>query len=106
MLLKQSGENKNYPEICDAWKMGEPIPEWLSDSARVKEIKEDGTVVLSTSTTSSGGVMILGHQGPTDILVTLKSEESWIIHSKTHKLISLTDLQLRLLYDYPSEGNR
>ena len=38
MTYKQRGRNDKYPAKIEVWRIGEKVPEWLSDRAKVKFI--------------------------------------------------------------------
>ena len=44
--MKQRGRNEKYPNEIKIWKLGDPVPSWLSDLAKVKKIKQDGSIVI------------------------------------------------------------
>ena len=95
--IKQKGYNPDYPEIAEIWKYGDPIPEWLSDRANITGLDDNGNPVIETRKETSGEIEILKKK-KRDVLVKLKSENSVLLFSETHPIISLTPHQLELLY--------
>lgn len=95
--IKQKGYNPDYPKVAEVWKYGDPIPEWLSDRAEIKGLDKEGKPVLDVRKETTGEIEIL-ESGKRNILVKLKSEDSVLLYSETHPIISLTPHQLELLY--------
>lgn len=96
---KQTGYNPDFPMITEIWKYSEndPLPEWLVDRANIKGLDDDGKPILDIRKGVSGGIEIL-ESGGRDILVKLKTEDSYILFSKTHPILSITTHQFELLY--------
>ena len=98
MISIQRGENKNYPNQISTWRLGEKIPEWLSDQAKIKFIDGEGNLTLDWLETSTGGVEIQDSTG-LNVLVRLKTKDSILCFSTdTNKIFSLTPIQYNLLY--------
>ena len=96
--VKQKGNNPEFPDKAIVWKYGDKeIPEWLTDRANIKELNENGNPILDIRTRVSGEIEIL-ESGGRDILVKLKNENSFLLYSKTHPILSVTEHQLKLLY--------
>lgn len=95
--IKQVGYNPDYPMEADIWTLSQPVPEWISDRAKISEVNESGEPIVLTRKKSSGGLDIFDSSGR-EVLVSLDTEDSYILYSKTHPLISLTPHQLDLLY--------
>lgn len=96
-VIRQKGYNPDYPKVAELWRYGDPVPEWLSDRAEVKSLDQDGKPILETRLETTGEIEIL-ESGKRDVLVKLKSEDSYLLYSETHPIISLTPHQLELLY--------
>lgn len=94
----QRGLNPDYPKEAYVWTPNQPIPEWLLDRAKISGFEESGKPILYTRPKTSGGVEILDASGK-NVLVSLETEDSWILYSKTHPLMSVTPHQLELLYN-------
>ena len=103
MIAIQRGENKNYPYQITTWKIGEKIPEWLSDQAKVKFIDGEGNLTLDWLETSTGGLEIQDSSG-LNVLTRLKTKDSILCYSSgTNKIFSLTPVQFNLLYQSGEE---
>lgn len=99
MKFKQSGYNSKYPEIIETWRLGESIPDWLSDRAKVNFMDGDGNLTLDINETSSGGIEII-NSGGTGTLVLLKSKKDYVCRGEgDSRIFSLTRTQLDLLYN-------
>lgn len=98
MIYIQKGKNNKYPQtIEDTWKLGDLVPEWLSDIAKVGSIdSETNTVSLITRDTTTGGYEIIDSSGSYNILTTKTKED--IICKSGAKIFSLTPIQFNLLY--------
>lgn len=94
----QKGLNPDYPKEAYIWTPTQPIPEWLSDRAKVSGFKDTGEPILSTISKTSGGLDIIESSGR-NVLVSLKTKDSWVLYSSSHPLMSVTPHQLELLYD-------
>ena len=94
----QKGHNPDYPKEAYTWTPSQPVPEWILDRARISGFNEKGEPILITRKRSSGGIDILEANGR-DTLVSLRTEDSWILYSSSHPLMSVTPHQLDLLYD-------
>lgn len=98
--FKQKGENKKYPNEIIAWIVGDKIPEWLSDKAKVKFVDGEGNITLETNETTTGGLEIKDSTG-TSILVRLESKSDYVCIDKENKgsIFTLTKKQINLLYN-------
>lgn len=95
--LIQAGDNPKYPkEVKKYWKYSttEAPPEWLTDSAIIKEVKD--WPILDTEEKSDGKIIIKSVNG---ILVELPNRSSWIIYDEGLGFLSMTDRQKELLYE-------
>ena len=55
-VLKQRGRNNKYPDEIWTWRLGEIVPEWLSDIAKVSYLEgQDGNIQLEIVSSSTGG---------------------------------------------------
>lgn len=94
--MKQRGRNEKYPDEIKVWRFGDPVPLWLSDSARVKEVKEDGSVVLDLRMADEDkGFEIINPEN--QILVKTKSDSEVVCYGEG-RFFALTEKQLDLLY--------
>ena len=97
--VTQKGYNPDYPKEAYIWTPSNPIiPEWISDRAKVIGFSESGEPILYTRPKSSGGFEILDTTGGS-VLVSLRTEDSWVLYSTSHPLMSVTPHQLELLYE-------
>lgn len=97
-LAVQGGENEKYPKEVDIWTLQDPVPEWLSDAAKVKFVDGDGNLTLDFVETSNGGIDIIDSSG-NERLVNLVSKKSIVCHSTSSgSIFSLTPIQFNLLY--------
>lgn len=96
--VTQKGYNPDYPVEAYIWTPTQPIPEWMIDRAKISGFNESGEPILCTRLKSSGGIDILDSSGK-NVLVSLVTEDSWILYSSSHPLMSVTPHQLELLYD-------
>lgn len=98
--FKQSGHNDAFPEEIEIWKLGDPIPEWLSDRCKVSFLDGDGNITIETRETSSGGIDIINASG-IGTLVELKSRRDYVCKERGNnnsRIFSLSEIQLNLLY--------
>lgn len=95
--VTQRGWNPDYPKEALIWIPGNPIPEWLSDRAKISGI-QGNQVILATRPRTSGGYEILEPSGK-NALVILERDDSVVLFSETHPILSVTPHQLELLYD-------
>ena len=73
-LWKQRGYNCLWPYEIHTWEWGyQPIPEWLSDKAKIIFVDGEGNKTLATRELSGGGVEIIKAEG-VEALVRLKSK--------------------------------
>lgn len=96
--MKQRGENIEFPSEIETWKWGEPVPEWLSDIAKVAAIDDKTSQVqLEILPTNTGGFS-LKDSGGRDTLITVPSKKDFVCKGSDGKVFVLTPLQLKLLY--------
>lgn len=97
MIMIQRGYNPKYPENIDTWKIGDKVPEWLSDRASVKFIDGEGNITLNINQINTGGFEIKnsGNQG---ILIKTDTPDSLICFSQGYGIFKLRPKQLNLLY--------
>lgn len=98
-MYKQKGRNSKYPETIETWSIGQPVPEWLSDRAKVNGMYSEGQCTLEIRKTTSGGYELLDSGGQYTLVRvdTLNGVVCKDISSE--KIISLRPEQLRLLYE-------
>lgn len=92
----QTGKNDAWPKEIEIWKLGDPIPEWLSDQGKISFVDGEGNLTLETHETSSGGLEIVGSSG-TGALVVMRDKKDYVAYGEG-KIFSLSDIQLNLLY--------
>jgi hypothetical protein len=95
----QRGHNPDWPYLIpehNTWRLGEDIPEWLSDRAYITIISGDGIKNLGTRETSGGGIEII-NSGKIGTLVTLKKKD-WIVIYKDGVVKSLSPEAMKFLY--------
>jgi len=97
MSYKQRGRNTKYPETIEIWKIGEKVPEWLSDRAKVKFIDGNGDITLDRRDRGDGSFEIIGASG-IQTLVTV-SERSGVVCFGEGRVFSLRKRQLEILYE-------
>lgn len=117
MKYKQRGYNCLWPLEIETWRLGEKVPEWLSDIALVEFIDGEGNITLRMRNTSGGGYEIL--QAGVDKAVTLismKKKEDYVCipvksdrlkdfppefeqYSSPFFLRSISPQQLKLIYE-------
>ena len=98
---KQKGKNNKYPTTIQVWKLGDSVPEWLSNIAKVGAINENtGELSLFTRDTNTGGFELLD-SGGTISLVKTKSRKDYVCKPLESRgpVFSLTPLQLKMLYE-------
>lgn len=98
MKMIQRGMNDRYPEEIDTWKLGEKIPEWLSDKAQVIFIDGEGNLTLNMRDLNSGGKEIISADGK-NILVKMETPKSHVCYSPKKPIFSLRQEQIELLYE-------
>lgn len=85
MKYRQKGYNCLWPWEIETWRIGEKVPEWLSDIALVEFIDGEGNITLRTRSISNGGYEIL--QAGIDKAITLvrvnKKEDFVFIPSRS-----------------------
>ena len=90
------GRNPKYPPSIEYWKLGiRPVPEWLSDKAKVKGMEGD-SVILDLRYGTNGGYEIIGSDG-LGVLIKTGSREDLICFGED-KLFTLRPLQFEILY--------
>ena len=97
MTYKQRGRNDKYPAKIEVWRIGEKVPEWLSDRAKVKFIDGEGNVTLDRRDRGDGSYEIIGASG-VQTLVTV-SERSGVVCFGRGRVFSLREQQLEILYE-------
>ena len=98
LKLKQWGHNPNFPEIAETWKVGERVPEWLSDQAKVSGFDPTGGILLETHTDqSTGKIHIKDTYRPIDLIV-LDSKDHIVIYGKGYPLKALSPIQVDMIY--------
>ena len=98
MKMIQRGMNDRYPDEIETWKLGDKIPEWLSDKAQVIFIDGEGNLTLNIRDLNSGGKEIIGSDGKS-ILVKMETPKSLVCYSPRRTIFSLRQEQIDLLYE-------
>lgn len=94
----QKGENPKYPKFIETWKVGQDVPEWLSDIAKITGMTGDsGKVSIELRETNTGGYEIIDSSGKYT-LVKAKNRGDYICFVPGQKLFSLSELQVNLIY--------
>lgn len=98
-IYSQSGYNDKFPGSIKVWRVGDKIPEWLSDRAKIEFVDGDGNLTLSTLETSTGGIEIMDSSGK-NVLIKLnnKSDYLCISEDESGNIFSLSEKQINLLY--------
>lgn len=102
MKMTQRGMNDRYPDKIETWKLGDKIPEWLSDKAQIVFIDGEGNLTLNIRNLNSGGKEIIGSDGKS-ILVKLDTPKSQVCYSPKKPIFSLRPEQIDLLYESDEE---
>lgn len=97
MTYKQRGRNDKYPAEIEVWRIGEKVPEWLSDRARVKFIDGNGDVTLDRRDRSDGSYEIVGASGVGNLVVV--PERVGAVCFSDGRVFSLYERQLEILYE-------
>lgn len=94
--MKQRGRNEKYPDEIKVWRLGDPVPLWLSDVAMVKEVKDDGSVVIDLRMADEDkGFEIIG---PENRILVKTMENSEVVCYGEGRFFALSKKQLNLLY--------
>lgn len=97
MSYKQRGWNDKYPKKIEIWEIGDKIPEWLSDRARVKFIDGDGNVMIDRRDREDGSYEVISADGIKN-LVTVP-ERNGVICFDGKIIFGLKKTQLEILYE-------
>jgi hypothetical protein len=95
MDYKQIGYNDRYPVIVSVWSLGDKIPEWLSDNAKIKFIDGEGLKTLDIRY-KGDGYDIMNTDG-INILCSAKTKDSKVCFGGG-KFFSMTTEQFRYVY--------
>lgn len=95
-MKKLLGRNNKYPETIETWKLGEPVPSWISDVANIKGLSEKGEPILDIREGSGGEYEIIT-SGTNQVLVKARSKEDYICFGG-RRIFVLTEKQMDLLY--------
>ena len=77
MKYRQKGYNCLYPPKIETWRLGEKVPEWLSDRAAIEFIDGEGNITLKTRSLSGGGFEII-QAGGRETLCKVSKKEDYI----------------------------
>lgn len=100
---RQRGQNPKYPDKVKAWVFGDPVPEWLSDISFIKKIEDDGTLVLDTIRTSTGGIEIKSSDR-SGVVCSTKHLDDFICYSE-NSIFVLEKKQFNYIYEQFIESN-
>lgn len=95
----QKGRNDLYPKAVTTWRLGEQVPEWLSDQAKIVAWDNIlGSAQLDLRRTSTGGYEILDASGR-EVVVRTKGKDDFVCKDYNGtKVLSLTPMQFKHLY--------
>ncbi len=96
MSYKQRGQNEKYPVEVEIWRLGDKVPEWLSDRARIKFIDGEGNMTLDRRDHGSGGFEIISADG-IHPLVNI-SERDGVVCFGDGRIFGLRKRQFEILY--------
>ena len=97
MTYKQRGRNDKYPAKIEVWRIGEKVPEWLSDRAKVKFIDGEGNVTLDRRDRGDGSYEIVSAAGVQNLVIV--SERTGAVCFGDGRIFSLRERQLEILYE-------
>ena len=101
MRSYQKGRNSKYPAQIETWQLGELVPDWLSDVARIKGLDGSGNKILDLQKTNAGGYTLKA-AGENIILVSAKTMNDYVCYGKNESghyyMFTLTSSQFNLLY--------
>ena len=97
MRYRQRGRNSKYPDEVEVWKLGEKVPEWLSDRAKVRFIDGEGNVTLDRRDRGDGSYEIIEAAG-IQTLVTVTERTGFVCFGEG-RVFSLRERQLEILYE-------
>lgn len=96
-MWTQRGRNNLYPETIEIWKIGDKVPEWLSDRAKIEMVDlGNADKILKTTELSSGGYEIYEASGK-NVLVRVPKEGT--VCFGDNRVFSLSKMELDLLYE-------
>ena len=97
-MIEQKGYNSKFPKsLKDIWRIGDKVPEWLSDKAKVTFIDGNGNKTLERRDLTTGGYEIIASDG-IGVLVSCKSKEDYVCLSENGYIFSLGYKQMEILY--------
>ena len=97
-MIKQKGYNSKFPRtLIETWRVGEEVPEWLSDKARVTFIDGNGKKTIERRDLTTGGYEIIAADG-IGTLVSCKSREDYVCLSEDGYIFSLGLRKMEILY--------
>jgi hypothetical protein len=85
----------------ETWKYSDPVPEWLSDRAKINAIDSNtGNPLIDITETNTGGYEVKDSTGR-DILFRTKNRNDLVCFcSKTNRIFVLTSIQAHLIYGF------
>ena len=96
-MMLQRGRNNKYPKKIETWKIGDDVPEWLSDRAKVELVDlGSGKKTIKTNEFTNGGIEVVAADGRNSLVKTTSKTD--LICFGDGKIFSLTEKQLNLLY--------
>lgn len=87
----QKGYNCEWPYKIETWSIGDPVPEWLSDVARIDFIDGEGNMTLKTRKTSKDGIEIIQASGSGSLVRLEHKDDLVYISLPTPKSITFPE---------------
>lgn len=96
----QRGQNDKFPALITTWSLGEDVPEWLSDIAKISSIDNlTSKISLEIRKTNTGGYELLDSSGQ-KTLIRFSCETDVLCKSLDPRgqMFIMSPLQLNLVY--------
>jgi len=102
-MIEQKGYNSKFPKFLkDIWRIGDKVPEWLSDKAKVTFIDGLGNKTIERRDLTTGGYEIVSADG-IGILCSVKSREDYVCLASDGYIFPLGHEKMRILYGKPNK---
>lgn len=96
-MLTQRGKNNLYPETIKIWRLGDRVPEWLSDRAKVEGVDlGNADKMLKTTELSSGGFELYDASGKN---VLVRVPKGGMVCFGNNRIFALSQAEFDLLYE-------
>lgn len=98
---RQRGEDSTFPSHITTWTLGEDVPEWLSDIAKIAAIDSNTSKIsLEIRETNTGGYELLDSSGQRT-LIKFGSKTDVLCKGLDLKgqMFIMSPLQLNLVYE-------